>query len=149
MSVFSNHFVECYYKYLMGTRPWDKIEKPDLSEAINGWIARKDLVNWMPELFMSLHPEDEIADKIIFNHICARYKLCNVHRWAVQNIFLQIRADWKPKTQAVKLRIVAGMLNSLEKEKIITAEENIYMFNNIVQNMHNLRIDLIDSDLPF
>jgi hypothetical protein len=133
----------------MGTRPWDKIEKPDLSEAVNGWIARKDLVNWMPELFMSLHPEDEIADKIIFNHICARYKLCNVHRWAVQNILLQIRADWKPKTQAVKLRIVAGMLNALEKEKIITVEENIYMFNNIVQNLRDLRIDLIDSDLPF
>lgn len=152
-SVFSKHFIECHYNYLIATQPQqkDKIEIPTLSEAIDGWIKRPDLKlnHWCPELFMSFHPENEIIDKSIFNLICTDPKLRKIEQWATKNILLCIRQDWKIQTRNVKFRIVSGMLNKLVDEKRITRDENIYMFDNIVHNMRRLSNDLLDSDLPF
>lgn len=153
ISVFSTHFIECQINYLTCTQAKrrDEIEEINLSEAFDAWIARPDLKqrHWCPQLLMSLHPEDEIADKYIFNRVCADYRLGKVSQWATDNILLKIRADWKLQTRNVKYRIVAGMLNKLVDNNCITHDQNIYIFNNIVKNMQTLRNDLLDSDLPF
>lgn len=151
--VFSNHFIWCHYKYLLATQPQRKdiITAPTISEAIDAWIERADLRNhhWCPEIFMSLHPENNVADKNIFNRICADNDLRSIEQWVTKNILLCIRKDWKIKTQNVKLRIVAGMLNNLVNKRCITSDENIYIFNNIVTNVYGLRKDMLYADLPF
>lgn len=153
-SVFSNHFIECYYNYLVGTQPQlsrDKIEPPTLAKALNFWIERQDLKesHWCPQLFMTLHPDADIADKIVFNQICKNPELRKVEQWATKNILLCIKKDWNVKTRHVKFRIVAGMLNKLAQNHCISEDDNIYMFNNMVINMHDLDRDLIYTDLPF
>ena len=153
ISVFSNHFIECHVNYLTGTQAKrrDRIEETNISEAFDAWIARSDLKyrHWCPQLLMSLHPEDEIADKDIFNRVCADYRLSKVSQWATDNILLKVRADWKLQTRNVKYRIVAGMLNKLVDDNCITHDQNIFIFNNIVNNMQTLRNDLLDYDIPF
>lgn len=149
ISVFSKHFIECHHRYLLGTQPYrEDITPPTIGNAFAGWLARKD-EHWCPQLFMSLHPENEIVDKAIFNRICADYNLGKIEKWATNNILLQDAKDWKQKTKNVKMRIVAGMLNKLENSGHITHDENTYMFNNIVNNMRDLRSDILDEELPF
>lgn len=147
--VFSTHFIESSYNYLLGTKPYlEDIKRPTLSQALKIW-SEKACGHFCPELFMSFHPENEIADKHIFNSICANYELHKIEKWAVENILLQLRKDWKIKTRNVKLRIVSSMLTKLENSNNITHEENVYMFNNIVNNMRELCNDLLDEELPF
>lgn len=150
-SVFSCFIIECHYNYLLATQPQKKdIIIPTVSEAMDGWISRPDLIcnPFCPQIFMSLHPEDEVADKNVFNRICANNNLRDVERWVTKNILLSMRKDL-PKTTNVKLRITAGMLNRLVNKRYITNEENIYMFNNIVKNAYELRRDMLYADLPF
>ena len=152
ISVFSNHFIERQVLYLMATqrKQRDEIEMPTISEALDTWINRKDLItHWCPEILLSLHPGNEIADRNIFNRVCADNRLRKIEQWVTKNILMCVRKDWKIQTRNVKFRIVAGMLNNLVSEKCITHEENIYIFDNIVKNMQELSNDLIYADLPF
>lgn len=149
ISVFSTHLIERSRNYILGTQPYLKdIDVQTLNDAFDIFEERKDC-HFLPELLMSLHPEDEIADKKIFNRVCANYKLRKIEKWITENILLQLKKDWKIKTQSVKIRIVSSMLTKLENENSITHEENIYIFNNIVNNMRDLRNDLLDETLPF
>jgi len=153
LSVFSSHFISSHHDYLMATHPWgtNSINKITLSDAFDGWAKREDLLpnHWCPELFMFLVPEFKQLDNSIYNHICTNHELRTVHNWAVNNILLNVRKDWKIQTRNVKIRILAGMLNALEYNNKISKDENIWMLSNAKLNMNTLRNDLLMSDLPF
>lgn len=148
-SVFSTNFVERCENYIKATlAPRDK--PLTITQAYDIWMDRKDLKysRTCPTVFLSLHPEDKIFDNNIFNRICADTELRKVEQWVTNNILMKIKTDYDPRTVSVKLRIAAGMLNKLV-DKSITDFDNVYVFNNLIRNVHGIRIDIVNDSLPF
>lgn len=84
----------------------------------------------------------------------ARYKLCTkkelieVGEWVNNNIVWTLDED-NYITQGVKIRIAISMLNKLCNKGVISKEESIFFFDNIVTNIKDCKSELMMEDLPF
>lgn len=80
------------------------------------------------------------------------YKVREVGKWVAKNIIAEITKDSR-KTFNVKLRIAVGMLNNLEKEKVISKDVSLFYYDNIITNCNDLWLDYTFDgeldELPF
>lgn len=135
-----------YPKLLIQREKWCKRKAENIIDAIQN-VEQEKFHKFHFEIYIML----DLNDTDIFSKsfkISEIGKLSELVLWINKNLLQQIRKD-NYITRNVKIRIATGMLNNLEKEKIITHDLNVYYHDNLVNNLFNLDKAIILEDLPF
>jgi hypothetical protein len=75
-------------------------------------------------------------------------KAIDVMIWANKKILFEL-PNLSPNTVGVRLRIVTGMLNNLEKDNIIPKEISILYHDRLVRRVYSIFSEIMTEDLPF
>lgn len=117
-----------------------------INEAFDDFIKKPN--PFFPEILLARRSylEGELCDESYKISTCTG--LQNIVRWICEEIIVKLPKD-SYKTRNVKIRIVTGMLNNLERDGLIDHYLNLYYHDTFLLNIHGLMADLVKAELPF
>lgn len=146
-SVFSNQIIE---RWVMceEARTRQKVLKENIPDLV---VCYNELLRYgyyMPQIILECpYSDDNIANECSYK-LCTCAELRSIVSWIGANILNKLQTR-NCDTCRVLLRIATDMLNKLYYDKVLTKQQNIYIHDNVVQNVLMLWQDLKTDDLPF